>query len=123
MGRKPATDLGENMGANTGENKLDTLAKHHQSASCRPFTPSKPPLRESFVSPLHKAVNGIGRKPATDLGENMGANTGKNKLDTLAKYHQSANCRAFLLSKPPFRESTIKSGESCRYFLHLEKSI
>jgi hypothetical protein len=32
----------ESGGANIGKNKLDTLAKHRQSASCWRFTPSKP---------------------------------------------------------------------------------
>jgi hypothetical protein len=74
------------------------------------FYPVQAPLRESFVSPLHKAVNGIGRKPATDLGENMGANTGENKLDTLAKHHQSASCGRF--SRPsPLSGKVLKKVE------------
>jgi hypothetical protein len=84
MGREPATDLGENMGANTGKNKLDTLTKYHQSASCRAFTPSKPPNEFPPINPSGKMENA-----AKEFDNRVG-----NKFaDTVNKYtvHKNRN--------------------------------
>jgi hypothetical protein len=92
------------MGATTQKNKLDTLAKHHISTSCNHFTPSKPlpKFRKVFVPfftlltlPNSNLLTAPFSSPLS-----MGATTQKNKLDTLAKHHQSTSCSHFTPSKP-----------------------
>ena len=92
------------MGATLQKNKLDTLANHHQSTGCSHFTPSKPLTKfhkvfVPFFTPLTLPNYNLRTAPFSSP-HTMGATTQKNKLDALAKHHQSASCSHLTPSKP-----------------------
>jgi hypothetical protein len=92
-------------GANTGKNKLDTHAMHHPSASYERFARPAPPPQVPMFSPrfprpkpmpsIHAELCRLSHRPQ------RGANTGKNKLDTLATHHPSASYERFARPDPP----------------------